>query len=61
LKAKGSHHEYLRSKLVVVGRSHYLFLVEECCIGESMNAYEMLLLVAVITVIAVDFYRGLKR
>lgn len=27
----------------------------------SMNAYEMLLLVAVITVIAVDFYRGLKR
>jgi len=61
LKAKGSHHEYLRSNLVVVGRRHYLFLVEECCIGESMNAYEMLLLVAVITVIAVDFYRGLKR
>jgi len=61
LKAEGIHHEYLRSDLVVVGRRHYLFLVEECCIGESMNAYEMLLLVAVITVIAVDFYRGLKR
>ncbi|EKE9508535.1 hypothetical protein OXO72_000262 [Escherichia coli] len=61
MKAEGIHHEYLRSHLVVVGRRHYLFLVEECCIGESMNAYEMLLLVAVIAVIAVDFYRGLKR
>ncbi|WWQ70572.1 hypothetical protein mEp044_74 [Escherichia phage mEp044] len=35
MKAKGSHHEYLRSNLVVVGRRHYLFLVEECCIGEA--------------------------
>ncbi|EKS0344925.1 hypothetical protein QA208_001079 [Escherichia coli] len=61
MKAEGIHHEYLRSHLVVVGRCYYLFLVEECCIGESMNAYEMLLLVAVIAVIAVDFYRGLKR
>lgn len=26
-----------------------------------MNAYEMLLLVAVVVVIAVDFYRGIKK
>ncbi|HCT7418278.1 hypothetical protein ACI752_06885 [Escherichia coli] len=61
MKAEGIHHEYLRSHLVVVGRRHYLFLVEEYCIGESMNAYDMLLLVAVITVIAVDVYRELKK
>ncbi|HID3278066.1 TPA: hypothetical protein ACXGNB_001593 [Escherichia coli] len=61
MKAEGIHHEYLRSHLVVVGRRHYLFLVEECCIGESMNAYDMLLLVAVITVIAVDVYREFKN
>ncbi|EFU3491044.1 TPA: hypothetical protein ACH0UV_001768 [Escherichia coli] len=61
MKAKDIHHEYLRSHLVVVGRRHYLFLVEERCIGESMNAYEMLLLVAVVVVIAVDVYRELKN
>ena len=54
-------HEYLRSHLVVIGRRHYLFLVEECCIGESMNACEMLLLVAVVVVIAVDVYREIKN
>jgi len=47
--------------MVVSGRRHYLFLVEECCIGESMNAYEMLLLVAVVVVIAVDVYREFKK
>ncbi|HDV1870519.1 TPA: hypothetical protein RHW98_003355 [Escherichia coli] len=61
MKAEGSHHEYLRSHLVVVGRRHYLFWVEECYVGESMNAYEMLLLVAVAVVIAVDVYREFKK
>nr|DAL44985.1 MAG TPA_asm: hypothetical protein [Caudoviricetes sp.] len=35
MKAEGIHHEYLRSNMVVSGRRHYLFLVEECCIGEA--------------------------
>jgi hypothetical protein len=35
--------------------------VEKRRIGESMNAYEMLLLVAVVVVIAVDVYRELKE
>nr|DAI96639.1 MAG TPA: hypothetical protein [Caudoviricetes sp.] len=38
-----------------------VFLVEKRRIGESMNAYEMLLLVAVVVVIAVDVYRELKE
>ncbi|MDO2848746.1 hypothetical protein [Escherichia coli] len=42
MKAEGIHHEYLRSHLVVVGRRHYLFLVEECCIGDGMDIFELL-------------------
>ncbi|WWQ70349.1 hypothetical protein mEp013_68 [Escherichia phage mEp013] len=42
MKAEGSHHEYLRSNLVVGGRRHYLFLVEECRIGGGMDIFELL-------------------
>ncbi|ENM7617739.1 hypothetical protein AB8P46_000157 [Escherichia coli] len=42
MKAEGIHHEYLRSHLVVVDRRHYLFLVEECCIGDGMDIFELL-------------------
>ncbi|HFO2940516.1 hypothetical protein G7N23_26285 [Escherichia coli] len=27
---------------MVVGRRHYLFLVEECCIGDGMDIFELL-------------------
>ncbi|WWQ70243.1 hypothetical protein mEp010_80 [Escherichia phage mEp010] len=61
MKVKGSHHEYLRSNLVVVGRRHYLFLVEECCIGDGMDIFELLAIMfgMMLSIVAIIIIIGL--